>query len=111
MLYYSILGRNQIVFASELKAITAVLGSVSPHPYIDYMLRNHFSYEATSHSVIDGIKSIPPGSFASYSQSKISVQRWWNTLDHLSSVSDSYGDHVEQWERIFHRCCLSSNDL
>ena len=59
-LYYSILGRHQIVFASELKAITAVLGSVSPHPSIDYMLHNHFAYEATSHTVIDGISVFHP---------------------------------------------------
>ena len=100
-LYYSVLGRNQIVFASELKVITSVLGSVSPHSHIDFMLDHQFDFEATSHTVIDGINSIPPGYSASYTQDKFSVDRWWNTLDHLSVVSNSYVDHVQQWESIF----------
>lgn len=100
-LYYSIIGQNQIVFASEIKAITAVLGSISPHSHINYMLRNHFAYEATSHTVIEGIKSIPPGFFATYCHSQVSIERWWNTLDNLTSVSDSYRDHVEHWQSIF----------
>lgn len=36
---------------------------------------------------------------------KITLKRYWNTLDHLISVPDSYEEQVEQFRELFLDAC------
>ena len=100
-LYYSIVEKNKLVFASEMKGIYPFLNSVRPNDKINIFLHKLFDYESSEDCVISGIKRLPPGHFAIYKNGEFNSQRWWNTLDHLEDVSDNYEDQVERWREIF----------
>ena len=100
-LFYSLLGHNKLVFASEMKGIYPFLNSIQPHNKINIFLQSLFSYESSEDTVISGIKRLPPGHFAIYKDGKFESKRWWNTLDHLEDVSDNYEEQVERWREIF----------
>ena len=99
--FYSILGKKELVFASEMKAITPFLASIEHSEKIDIHLRRLFDYEGSEECVIRGIKRLPPGHFAEFNDGDLKVSRWWNTLDHLEDVPKNYNDQVEKWREIF----------
>lgn len=100
-LFYSIIDSKNLVFASEMKAIQPFLQSVEFSESIDFNLRYLFDYESSEETVLRGIKRIPPGHYAEYCDHKFKITRWWNTLDHLEEVPDSYEDQVVRWREIF----------
>jgi asparagine synthase (glutamine-hydrolysing) len=100
-LFYSIIDSKNLVFASEMKAIQPFLQSVEFSESIDFNLRYLFDYESSEETVLRGIKRIPPGHYAEYCDNKFKLTRWWNTLDHLEEVPDSYEDQVVRWREIF----------
>ena len=100
-LFYSIIDSKNLVFASEMKAIQPFLQSVEFSESIDFNLRYLFDYESSEETVLRGIKRIPPGHYAEYCDNKFKITRWWNTLDHLEEVPDSYEDQVVRWREIF----------
>ncbi len=99
--FYSLLGNNKLVFASEMKGIFPFLNSIRPHDKINIYLQRLFSYESSEDTVVTGIKRLPPGHYAIFKDGKFEVKRWWNTLDHLEDVSYSYEKQVERWREIF----------
>ena len=60
-----------------------------------YFADNH--YESQPECLIRGIKRFPAGHNAWVKDGKITLKRYWNTLDHLISVPDSYEEQVEQF--------------
>lgn len=100
-LYYHTLSRNRLVFASEMKGIYPFLNTVKPNEDINIYLQKLFDYESSEYCVISGIKRLPPGHYAIYKDGKFQPYRWWNTLDHLEDVSNSYEEQVEKWREIF----------
>ena len=100
-LFYSIIDSKNLVFASEMKAIQPFLQSVEFSESIDFNLRYLFDYESSEETVLRGIKRIPPGHYAEYCDNKFKLTRWWNTLDHLEEVPDSYEEQVVRWREIF----------
>ena len=99
--FYSLLGNNKLVFASEMKGIFPFLNSIRPHDKTNIYLQRLFSYESSEDTVVAGIKRLPPGHYAIFKDGKFEVKRWWNTLDHLEDVSYSYEEQVERWREIF----------
>ena len=100
-LYFSTLPGGGLVFSSEMKGIYPFLDSVQPDDKINFQLQYLFDYESSDETVIKGINRIRPGHYAQYSDGKMVMVRWWNTLDHIEEVSNSYDDHVEEWRSLF----------
>ncbi len=99
--FYSIIGSDKLVFASEMKAIYPFLDSILPSEKINIHLQKLFDYESSEDCVIAGIKRIPPGQYGIYENGVLETKRWWNTLDHLEEVSYNYDDQVDRWREIF----------
>ena len=100
-LFYSLIGNNKLVFASEMKGIYPFLNSIQPDEKINIYLQKSFCYESSEDCVIAGIKRLRPGHYAIYKNGKFESQRWWNTLDHLEDVPNNYQEQVERWREIF----------
>ena len=58
---------KKFVFGSEMKAITPFLREVKPNLNFQWMVENHFIYEATDKCLVEGIKRFPAGYFGRYS--------------------------------------------
>ena len=100
-LFYHLLSKNRLVFASEMKGIYPFLNSIQPNENINIYFQKIFDYESSENCVIAGIKRLPPGHYAIYENGKFESYRWWNTLDHLEDVSKNYEEQVEKWREIF----------
>lgn len=100
-LFYSWIRPGEIIFASEMKAIYPYLSLVQPSAKINQYFEYLFDYESSEECVVEGIKRLPPGHYAELADGRLSVHRWWNTLDHLESIPSSYQDQVERWREIF----------
>lgn len=100
-LYYTKLHNGTFVFASEMKAIYPFLKKIQPDSNINQHLNFLFDYEYTENTVIDGIKSIPPGHSIIFKNGKLRLNRWWNTLDNLVVPPERYEEQVEKWRELF----------
>lgn len=100
-LYYSMVGKNKLVFSSEMKGIYPFLNSIQASEKINIYLQKLFDYESSEDCVIAGIKRLPPGHYAIYKNGKFETKRWWNTLDHLVDVPNNYKEQVENWRELF----------
>lgn len=100
-LFYSELGSGKFVFASEMKAILPFLHSVEPSEKVNLHLQHLFDYESTEDCVVKGIKRLPPGHSAHFKNGRMSITRWWNTLDYLEQPPLRYEDQVERWRELF----------
>ena len=104
-LFYAELPDGGFAFASEMKVILPLLPKVEANkPMFDrYFADNH--YESQPECLIRGIKRFPAGHNAWVKDGKITLKRYWNTLDHLISVPDSYEEQVEQFRELFLDAC------
>ena len=100
-LFYSLIGNNKLVFASEMKGIYPFLNSIQPSEKINIYFQKSFYYESSEDCVIAGIKRLKAGHFAIYKDGKFEAERWWNTLDHLEDVPNNYEDQVKKFREIF----------
>ena len=100
-LYYSLLDNNTLVFASEMKAITPFLNSITPSKNIDIFIKYLFNYEATDECVLNNIKRLKSGHYLSYENGEITIKKYWNTLDNLVFNNDHYSNQVEEWQHLF----------
>lgn len=103
-LFYSQIN-GQLVFASEMKAIFPFLDKVKPSKYFNWMRDNILLYEATEYCLIEGIKRFPAGHNAFYRNGNLKFTRYWNTLDNLVDVPNSYEEQVEHFRSLFIDSC------
>ena len=96
---------NQFVFASEMKAICPFMDNVSPSSNFHWMRDNFFQYEATEHCLIEGIKRFPAGSYGFLREGKLSISRYWNTLDEITPNTNSYEEQIIEFREIFFNAC------
>ncbi len=101
-LYYTFLDsdRTVLAFASEMKALTPLMGDVRPNRSIVTDPDRIVYYESTDECVIEGIHRFPAGSYALF-DGKLTITRFWNTLDHLMELPESYEEQVELCREIF----------
>ncbi len=100
-LFYSLIGNEKFIFASEMKAIYPFLNSLQPNNNINMLIQKLFDYETSEECVVAGIKRLKPGHYAVYKNGRLITKRWWNTLDHLENVPTNYNEQVEKWREIF----------
>jgi len=92
-------------FASEMKALFPLFDQVRPNQDLLRDGSRIFSYETTDECLVQGIRRFPAGTLAWYKNGKLSLRRWWDTLDHLVQVPSSYPDQVEQFRELFIDAC------
>lgn len=105
-LFYAFV-EGRLIFASEMKAIFPFLKEKKISQKFEWCLKNIYEYEHTEHCLIEGIKRFPAGHYALFSLADKSLQpqRYWNTLEHLVSVSPKYEEQVEYFRELFFDAC------
>lgn len=103
-LYYAELNRG-IGFASEMKAIMPMLHKVTVNERILTDKNMYMNYESGEECLIKEIKRLPAGHNMVISSDGIRKYRYWNTLDNIIDVPDSYEEQVENFRSIFIDAC------
>jgi len=103
-LFYALIN-GRFVFASEMKAICPFLPEIKPSKEFAWCKQKIFDYESTDICLIEGIKRFPAGSFGYWQDGKLSIIRYWNTLDHLVDVPTSYNKQVAVFRNLFMDAC------
>ena len=96
---------GKFVFASEMKAIFPFLNHMEISEDFHWMKKNIFFYEATDKCLIKGIKRFPAGHNGLYKDGQLTTERYWNTLDHLVEVPETYEEQVEEFRALFMDAC------
>jgi asparagine synthase (glutamine-hydrolysing) len=103
-LFYSTSDTGAFIFASEMKALFPLLKTVTPDPRL-FGQQQMFRYEATSACIVREIKRFPAGHAGWLRDGRLSIKRWWNTLDHLVAVPSRYEEQVEHFRELFQDAC------
>jgi len=103
-LFYALI-ENKFIFASEMKAIYPFLKKIAPSEDFHWMKNNLFNYEGTEKCLIEGIKRFPHAHNGVFKNGKLSLNRYWNTLDHLEIIPSSYVEQVEKFRELFFDAC------
>jgi asparagine synthase (glutamine-hydrolysing) len=108
-LFYSFYD-GQFIFASEMKAITPFFKNIYVSPDFNWCKQNIFLYENTDKCLIKDIKRFPSGSYAliklnDIKAQKINVIKFWDTLDELVQVPESYEEQVACFRELFIDSC------
>lgn len=103
-LFYSFVN-GKFIFASEMKAIYPFLPEVKASNDFHWMKNNTFLYEGTDKCLVDGIKRFPFGHNGIYKDGNLSFKRYWNTLDHLEIIPETYEAQVERFRELFFNAC------
>ena len=105
-LFYTVLGSdNAIAFGSEMKVITPLMKDIKPNRELVSNPDRIVFYESTDECVIEGIKRFPAGSYAYIDKTGMRTERFWNTLDNLVTVPNSYEEQVEYFRSLFFDAC------
>ena len=103
-LFYAFLPSG-FAFASEMKALIPLLESVRPNELLIKNTQRTFQYETTEECLIQGIKRFPAGHNGWWKDGKLSLHRYWCTLDNLVEVPERYEEQVEQFRELFIDSC------
>ena len=97
---------GRIIFASEMKAVVPVMDKVEVNRDMIERYKKNPHYEMEEDCLVEGIKRFPAGHYAWISQDGvIEMRRWWNTLDHIEEVPDTYEEQVEKFRELFLDSC------
>lgn len=97
--------RNDLAFGSEMKALFPVLPAVRPNVELVKGSIGSSCYESTEECVIDGIRRFPAGHYGWWKNGRLSLHRWWCTLDHLPTTPVRYEEQVEMFRELFMDAC------
>ena len=103
-LFYATLG-SDFAFASEMKAIAPLLPKIEPNQRIIDDIAHIFYYESTDECLIKGIKRFPAGHHGWYKAGKLTLTRYWHTLDNLIEIPKTYEEQVEKFRELFLDAC------
>lgn len=105
-LFYSIID-NQLLFASEMKAILPLLKTVEKSKDFNWCKYNIYAYEASDKCLIEGIRRFPAGSYAYYQPGDhhLGINKYWNTLDYITENKNSYEDQVDEFRDLLEDAC------
>jgi asparagine synthase (glutamine-hydrolysing) len=92
-------------FASEMKALFPLLTDVTPNVELVRDRARLMSYESTAECVIQGISRFPAGHLGWFRGGRLTMRRWWCTLDHLPEVPTRYEEQVEHLRELFLDAC------
>lgn len=101
--YYE--NKNGFFFASEMKSFFPIMDQKQVNYCLFDKGLNYFSFEETQNCTIKGIKKICAGNSAFLQNGKLTTKCWWNTLEHLIEVPESYDEQVEMFRELFLDSC------
>lgn len=104
-LFYRFCLNNEFAFCSEMKGLFPLMPQVRANHKIVSDISGYMIYESTESCAIEGIIRFPAGSCGLFYQGKLSIKRWWNTLDNLITPPSKYEDQVEQFRELFFDAC------
>lgn len=106
-LFYTYLNadKTQIAFASEMKALFPLMGNIKPNRSLVMDAKRITTYENTDECVIEGIHRIPKGSCGWIDKTGLKYHSYWETLDHIMDVPDSYEEQTEMFRELFLDAC------
>ena len=93
-----------IAFASELKSFKHLDGYT---PGIDlesarFFLRDGMAIEGTRRTMLAGVHRLQAGHYALIHDRKLTLRRWWNTLDHLVEPAKTVEAQASQFQELFY---------
>ena len=103
-LFYT-LSDSGFCFASEMKALIPLMNTVTPNRVLIGDYSKILSYEATEECLINEIKRFPAGCFGWIDKNGIKIEKWWETLDNLIDVPETYEEQVEMFRELFFDAC------
>lgn len=106
-LFYTFLDekKSAVAFGSEMKVLMPLMKEVRPNRELVTNPKKTIFYEGTEECVIEGIKRFPAGSYAYVDEKGIKITTWWNTLDQIPEVPDTYEEQVEMFRALFLDAC------
>lgn len=106
-LYYTCFDEkaNSYAFASEMKELTLLLDDVQVNKKLVTDPNRIVYYESTDECVISNIKRFPAGCNGVVDKDGFKITRYWNTLDNLVDVPDTYEEQVELMRELFLDAC------
>ncbi len=93
---------QQVLFASEIKAIVPVARMQRSYPAIDLIAIHHyltFNYIPAPWTIYEGINHLMPGTWMKFTRTGVETQRWWSLADQREQ-DHSFGDWSEQFMAI-----------
>lgn len=100
------LDQNTFAFASEMKGLFPVLPQIRVNMKTLQLFKQFaHSYEGTMECLVEGIRRFPAGCYGILRNERFEITSWWNTLDHLPAVAETYEEQVEQFREIFLDAC------
>ena len=105
-LFYTRFGQNGLAFASEMKALCPLMQNVTANKELFEFYRIHQHYEMLEECLINGISRLRAGYCAWVENNgSMTINRWWNTLEHLVEVPDDYNEQVTLFRELFIDSC------
>ena len=94
---------NRLIFASETRALirSGLVPSEIDTDVARRLLVDAFSVEGSERSFFKAIKRLQGGHSLWIKGGKVTVERWWRTVDHLPPIPASEAERVEQFGNIF----------
>ena len=103
-LYYTWIG-ERFAFASEMKALLPFMNSIEISEDFDWIIEHKNIYEATDKCLIKNIKRFPAAHIAIVVPGRMELRRWWNTLEQLPKVIETYEKQVDYFRDILIDAC------
>jgi len=108
-LFYSFQS-GRFLFGSEMKALTLLMDQVRPSDNFQQCAANQFGYESTDDCLVAGIQRLPAGCCAVLTPAELpirslTISRYWNTIERLIDVPQTYAEQVEQFREFFFDAC------
>jgi asparagine synthase (glutamine-hydrolysing) len=107
-LYYCTGGNNQFSFASETYAFKYLDGykrEADPQK-LNLALQSMFGMEGRGETPFKNLFAIPPGHYMTVSHTgERNLKRWWNTLEHLVEIPDTYEGCVHHLRYLLEDAC------
>jgi asparagine synthase (glutamine-hydrolysing) len=94
---------ERLVFASEQRAIvqSALITTSVDIDVARRLLLDAFAIEGSERTLCNEVRRLQGGHFIWLRGDKLSVQRWWHTLDHLPAVPKTEAEQVERFRELF----------
>ena len=106
-LYYTVFDEknNAYAFGSEMKTLMPLIKEPHVNEEIVRDPSRIVYYESTDECVVREIKRFPAGCNGIIDENGLTISRYYNTLDNIREVPDSYDEQVEMMRELFLDAC------
>lgn len=94
---------ERFVFASEYRALvrSGLIRSTMDVDVARRLMLDAFSVEASERTLSREVSRLQAGHFMWLRDGRISIERWWRTVDHLSEIPGSEAGRIERFAELF----------